>query len=332
MNYQKIYNEIITKAQSQVRTKDVDYYENHHIIPSSLGGKDTNNNIVLLTAREHFICHWLLYKMTSGVDKNKMAHAWYSMCRRSDGQKREKITSRKYEYARRSHAEAAKFFHKNRKLSEKELHRRKHNNPRARRVIFRDVCFTCVRNAARHFNVQPSIIRKVESEELPYQYLYDLDFRQKYNGSRISKSLKGKNKGKTYEEMYGIETAEKLKEERRKARTGYKLREETRKKISESRMGKSSWNKGKTFSKETCKRISEARKGKSNNKLKYTVITPSNEHIDIDESVGLRKWLKDTYDEKICTSIKTSLKIGESVQRGKWKGYTFYAEPRNRAD
>jgi hypothetical protein len=276
MNYQKIYDEIIIKAQSQVRTKNADYYESHHIVPSSLGGQNTKDNLVLLTAREHFVCHWLLYKMTSGVDKNKMAHAWFSMSRISDGQKREKISSRKYEYAKQAHAKSVSERTKGVPYS-KEIKRRRDES-----------------------NV----------------------------GQKISKSLKGKNKGKSYEEIYGSETAEKLKEKRRKSKIGYTHNEETRKKISESRMGQSSWNKGKTFSEETCKRISEARKGKSNNKLKYTVITPLNEHIDIDESVGLRKWLEDTYNEKICTSIKTSLKIGEPVQRGKWKGYSFYAESR----
>ena len=40
------------------------------------------------------------------------------------------------------------------------------------------------------------------------------------------------------------------------------ISEESRKKISESKKGKTSWNKGKHFSPEICKKISESKKGK----------------------------------------------------------------------
>ena len=51
------------------------YTEKHHIIPKSLGGANEKSNISILTAREHFICHLLLTKMTSGTNKAKMIHA-----------------------------------------------------------------------------------------------------------------------------------------------------------------------------------------------------------------------------------------------------------------
>lgn len=35
----------------------------HHILPRSLGGLDTEENLVLLTFREHFLAHYLLYKI-----------------------------------------------------------------------------------------------------------------------------------------------------------------------------------------------------------------------------------------------------------------------------
>jgi hypothetical protein len=41
---------------------DGNYYEEHHIIPKSLGGSNDKDNLVLLTAREHFLAHYLLYK------------------------------------------------------------------------------------------------------------------------------------------------------------------------------------------------------------------------------------------------------------------------------
>jgi len=66
MNYKKIYDRIIEKSRKENRVKldksneNYIYYENHHIIPRCLGGKDEKNNLVLLTAREHFISHKLL--------------------------------------------------------------------------------------------------------------------------------------------------------------------------------------------------------------------------------------------------------------------------------
>jgi len=61
MNYKKVYEQIITKAQSENRIKGLDiYYERHHIIPKCLGGDNSKDNLVLLTGKEHYICHKLL--------------------------------------------------------------------------------------------------------------------------------------------------------------------------------------------------------------------------------------------------------------------------------
>ena len=61
MNYEKIYNQLITRAQIEYRKKSRGtYFERHHIIPKCLGGDNSKTNLVLLTAREHFIAHKLL--------------------------------------------------------------------------------------------------------------------------------------------------------------------------------------------------------------------------------------------------------------------------------
>ena len=67
--YTRVYYKIIDRA----KTRSISCYtEKHHIIPRSLGGTDAKVNLVALTAREHFICHILLTKMTAGMDKRKM--------------------------------------------------------------------------------------------------------------------------------------------------------------------------------------------------------------------------------------------------------------------
>jgi 5-methylcytosine-specific restriction endonuclease McrA len=77
--YTRWYYQLIEQAKVRILSHDV-YTEKHHVIPRSLGGDNTISNLVVLTAREHFIAHWLLTKMTSSVDKSKMWHAFNSMC------------------------------------------------------------------------------------------------------------------------------------------------------------------------------------------------------------------------------------------------------------
>jgi len=93
--YQNWYNQIIDRARNRVLDG---YSESHHIIPESLGGPNTDENLAKLTAREHFICHWLLVKITVGEDRYKMINALRMMRAEKQGQKRykTKITARVY--------------------------------------------------------------------------------------------------------------------------------------------------------------------------------------------------------------------------------------------
>lgn len=91
------YYKIISVARS--RTVD-GYIERHHIIPKSMGGDNSSTNLVKLTAREHFICHRLLTKMVSGIQKRKMLQAVWCFTRSSNNQSRHIINSRTYEIIR----------------------------------------------------------------------------------------------------------------------------------------------------------------------------------------------------------------------------------------
>ena len=62
MNYKKLYFNIIRNRRNNPLPTD-EYDEVHHIKPRSFGGLDTPNNLIRLSAREHFIVHFLLYKM-----------------------------------------------------------------------------------------------------------------------------------------------------------------------------------------------------------------------------------------------------------------------------
>lgn len=102
MNYQKIYDAIIQKAKSKNRVKlrknqnGYIYYENHHIIPKCLSGTDDKENLVLLTAREHFVCHKLLTYIYKG--NRRIVNAFYMLTHTKKFNK--KISSRDYAYAK----------------------------------------------------------------------------------------------------------------------------------------------------------------------------------------------------------------------------------------
>lgn len=103
MNYIKLHDKIIEKAR--VREKPVCYCERHHVLPKSMGGDDSKDNIVILTAREHFVIHWLLYK----IHKNSsMALAFFSMSK-PVGNGRVRYTSRNFKYAREAGAKAVSY-------------------------------------------------------------------------------------------------------------------------------------------------------------------------------------------------------------------------------
>lgn len=101
MNYKRIYDEIIERAKLRgLNKRKLNYYtEKHHIIPRSMMGSNDLYNLVLLTAREHFICHQLLWK----VYKNKETmFAFYCMSkmkhkRNKTEREQSKLTSVQYE-------------------------------------------------------------------------------------------------------------------------------------------------------------------------------------------------------------------------------------------
>jgi hypothetical protein len=101
--YTSWYFNIIDKAKSRTTSE---YTERHHIVPRSMGGDNSDENLVDITAREHFVCHLLLVKMTDGENKKKMSRALWLMAK--GGKKRYSPSSRLYETARKEFIEAQK--------------------------------------------------------------------------------------------------------------------------------------------------------------------------------------------------------------------------------
>ena len=99
-NYLKHYEQLCSTRKLLARTKKDDvYYEKHHIVPKSLGGSNSPDNLVLLTAREHYIAHLLLYnhyKNIGGDSFRKMSYALVSMASTNKNFNRPSLDNRQY--------------------------------------------------------------------------------------------------------------------------------------------------------------------------------------------------------------------------------------------
>lgn len=100
MDYQRHYDSLMAAAKA--RQKPEGYTERHHVVPRSMGGTDDEDNLVVLTAREHFIAHRLLWRIHRSPE---MAHALNMMAigRLNDFGFR---TSKKYQVEREAFAQA----------------------------------------------------------------------------------------------------------------------------------------------------------------------------------------------------------------------------------
>lgn len=94
--YTTWYYNIISNSQTRVIEG---YTEKHHIIPKSLGGSNNSDNLTRLTAREHFICHLLLLRMTTNNNHLKMLRALNAFSQSSRKNPRN-LTARQYQKAR----------------------------------------------------------------------------------------------------------------------------------------------------------------------------------------------------------------------------------------
>jgi hypothetical protein len=124
--YTRWYYNIVNAAKA--RHTNTGYTERHHIIPDSLGGDNTSNNLVDLTAHEHFVCHLLLPKMLVGEDKSKMIYAaWQMANQQNQHQNRFTVSGRTYSLLREEfskiHAIRMKTNHPLKNPIHKEAHR-----------------------------------------------------------------------------------------------------------------------------------------------------------------------------------------------------------------
>ena len=173
--YTHWYYNIISTAQSR---QIEGYVERHHIIPKSLGGSNEKENLVPLTAREHFICHWLLTKMVDNTNNRmRMLNAFWSMARKNQCQLRYEISGRKYEILKKAITEARSHFNIGNKFAKGYVRTADHN----RKIVESRSWYTRSENTNRK-----------QSETMKEKYA----------------SQEYVHAGKTYEDIYGKEEAE----------------------------------------------------------------------------------------------------------------------------
>lgn len=240
MNYKNIYDSIILKATNESEQRNTEknfgfYFEKHHIIPRSLGGSDEEQNLTLLTAREHFLCHWLLAKhykkFGTKKESGKMIAAFTQMCRGyrlSEKDKKTKINSHSYSYARKMWSDWLKLNHwahseewkKNQSLIMKKYY--KENPPQKVYIEKEDRACGC--GCGNTFNVRVDSTKKYIHGHNP--------------GTELSNLKKSKSLKKYLETLSKEELAE-----RQKKSLGSCDHEKRGKKISDSKRGKKSTQK-----------------------------------------------------------------------------------------
>ena len=203
--YTTWYHFIVSKAIEKNRVKGKEYFESHHILPKSLGGTNCKNNLVLLTAREHYICHWLLLKMVDDdISKRSMFFAFMKM-RRSSTNHNNRYTSKHYNTTKRLYSVI---------MSGSNNHcygRRGNLHPLYGKVGNR--------KGIKHTNEHRAYLSEIQKGKPKHSESFKRHMKNLFKGvpktiearKKMSLSHIGKNKGKTYEEMYGAEKAAELK-------------------------------------------------------------------------------------------------------------------------
>lgn len=268
--YTRVYYTIVERAKSRSLPDEV-YTECHHIIPQSFyrarnktgwlsGDHNAKKNLVTLTAKEHYICHLLLTKITEGEAYFKMVHAFMRLA--NGRNTKQYVSAKRYATAKQLLSEARTgrpclpetrekirqgnlnrapaLAETRRKLSE-AAGRRKGFTPEGRaRVI-----------AANTGRIQTEETKQKLREARVRQVEQQGDTMTAEARAKLSLAAKGRVF--TEEHRNKISTAHK----------GKKISEKTRQKM-----------KGKTFSEETRQKLREACRAKASTEPKLQVTCP----------------------------------------------------------
>ena len=183
--YTKLYFKIIEAAKCNIKEVN-DGKQTHHIIPRCMGGSDEPNNLIVLTYKQHRVCHRLLINMTIGETKYKMIYAYKffnskypTPCPHHLGyytkESAEKMVATRNErgsYKRGNEnvfsspeviAIVKKRMTENNPMKDQKQRdrmRNVNNNPNSKPVVVEGVTYPTLVSAARAFNTTPHLLKR----------------------------------------------------------------------------------------------------------------------------------------------------------------------------
>lgn len=182
MDYKKIYNNLIERAKFRELTT---YKEKHHILPKCMGGNNTKENLVYLTAREHYIAHLLLVKIHPNVDGLKIAVWAMINLSNKQHQRTYNVSSRIYETYRIYASNITKKWFNDSSNIEKIINRNEKISKAHTGMIFTDI---------HRYNISKNHI-DVSGKNNPY---YGMGYTQIGNMNPHSKKVIHIKSGKTF--------------------------------------------------------------------------------------------------------------------------------------
>lgn len=98
------YSDLYEKLTDSIDIKSEELYtEVHHVVPYSISKSNSKINLVRISSRKHFLCHYLLCKMFKNKPIfYKMIHAFNMMSSKSYANNKRYMNSRLYELVRRN--------------------------------------------------------------------------------------------------------------------------------------------------------------------------------------------------------------------------------------
>lgn len=229
-----------------------EYHERHHILPKCLGGKNEEQNLIDLYAKEHFIAHKLLAK--ENPHNSKLQFAWWCMVTAKNNYEKDRYitTPEEYEEAKIAYSKAIKQMYLNGYCN--PMTGRHHTEETKRKISEKHKGMPMSEEAKRK-------ISESSKGEKSYWYGKHRTEKTKEKISKHHADFKGKN-----HPMYGKH-----------------LSEETKKKISEKHKGKlglageNNPMYGKHPSKETREKISRAQQGEKNHEHRPVICIETGE-------------------------------------------------------
>jgi hypothetical protein len=134
MDYKKHYENLIKSRLNRKLKKGV-YYEKHHIIPKCWGGSNKKENIIKLTAREHYIAHWLLYRIRPTSNGTALAFWRMTFPGGKFVERNYKISARAYSEAKSAMVEANRKLNTGKKVKKEHLVKWTKNKNNSKMVV-----------------------------------------------------------------------------------------------------------------------------------------------------------------------------------------------------